>query len=120
MQNSRRPWFNRLYSARNAYGISVGFALAGAAGIIYAVLADANWAGFGVGGMWLLLSVSWFLTARQFRRREQLGFDQDLPGAGQEVLTLVTQGRKIEAIKRYRQLNPGIGLREAKQVIDEM
>jgi ribosomal protein L7/L12 len=33
---------------------------------------------------------------------------------------LVTQGRKIEAIKRYRQLNPGIGLREAKQVIDEM
>lgn len=103
-----------------AYGISAGFALAGVAGIIYAVLADANWAGFGVGGMWLLLAAGWFLTARQFRRREQLGFAQDVPGAGQDVLTLVRQGRKIEAIKRYRQLNPGIGLREAKHVIDEL
>lgn len=120
MQNSRRPWLNRLYSARNAYGISIGFALAGMAGITYAVLADANWAGFGVGGMWLVLAAGWFLTGRQFRRREQLGFDQDLPGAGQDVLTLVRQGRKIEAIKRYRQLNPGIGLREAKHVIDEL
>lgn len=120
MQNFRRPWLSRLHSARMAYGISVGFALAGVAGIIYAALADANRAGFGVGGMWLLLSASWFLTARQFRRREQLGFGQDLPGAGPDVVTLVRQGRKIEAIKRYRQLNPGIGLREAKHVIDEL
>jgi ribosomal protein L7/L12 len=35
-----------------------------------------------------------------------------------EVAALVERGRKIQAIKRYRQLNPGIGLKEAKDVID--
>jgi ribosomal protein L7/L12 len=66
----------------------------------------------------LLLAANWFLVARRLRRREQLGFGQGMPEAGQDVLTLVRQGRKIEAIKRYRQLNPGIGLREAKHVVD--
>jgi ribosomal protein L7/L12 len=35
-----------------------------------------------------------------------------------EVLVLLEQGRKIQAIKRYRELNPGVGLKEAKNVID--
>ena len=38
--------------------------------------------------------------------------------AEQDVVTLLRQGRNIEAIKRYRDLNPGVGLREAKLVID--
>jgi hypothetical protein len=108
----------RWYSARRLYGFSVGFALGGVALIIYATIANANWADYGIGVLWLVLSANWFLAARQLRRRGQLGFDQELPGAGRDVLTLVRQGRKIEAIKRYRQLNPGIGLREAKHVID--
>jgi ribosomal protein L7/L12 len=40
------------------------------------------------------------------------------PAPDAEVLVLVTAGRKIQAIKRYRQLNPGIGLKQAKDVID--
>jgi hypothetical protein len=35
-----------------------------------------------------------------------------------DIVALVEQGRKIEAIKRYRQLNEGVGLKEAKDVID--
>jgi ribosomal protein L7/L12 len=35
-----------------------------------------------------------------------------------EVLILVKQGRKIQAIKRYRELNPGIGIKEAKDILD--
>jgi ribosomal protein L7/L12 len=34
------------------------------------------------------------------------------------VVTLVARDRKIQAIKRYRQVNPGIGLKDAKDVID--
>jgi ribosomal protein L7/L12 len=43
---------------------------------------------------------------------------QVLPEAAPEVLILVEQDRKIQAIKRYRELNPGIGLKQAKDVID--
>jgi ribosomal protein L7/L12 len=43
---------------------------------------------------------------------------QAVPGLAPEVVILVNQGRKIQAIKRYRELNPGIGLKEAKDVID--
>jgi hypothetical protein len=35
-----------------------------------------------------------------------------------EVVCLVQQGEKILAIKRYRQLNGGVGLKEAKDIID--
>jgi ribosomal protein L7/L12 len=35
-----------------------------------------------------------------------------------EVLILVERGRKIQAIKRYREMNPGVGLKQAKDVID--
>jgi ribosomal protein L7/L12 len=41
-------------------------------------------------------------------------------GREAEVVVLVGQGRKIQAIKRYRELNPGTGLKEAKDVIDEI
>ena len=41
-----------------------------------------------------------------------------LPVPAPEVLILVEQGRKIQAIKRYRELYPGTGLKEAKDVID--
>jgi ribosomal protein L7/L12 len=33
-------------------------------------------------------------------------------------LALLEQGRKIQAIKRYRELNQGVGLKGAKDVID--
>jgi ribosomal protein L7/L12 len=39
-------------------------------------------------------------------------------GVTPEILALIEQDRKIQAIKRYRQLNPGTGLKEAKDVID--
>lgn len=42
------------------------------------------------------------------------------PEVAPEVFLLVQQGRKIQAIKRYRALNPGIGLSEAKDVIDAL
>jgi hypothetical protein len=74
-----------------------------------------SWEGF-LGAVWLFLAAGQLYYARQFRRRDLLG--QAPPGAEEDVAALVHQGRKIEAIKRYRQLNPGVGLREAKQVID--
>ena len=40
------------------------------------------------------------------------------PGPSADVLALVEQGRKIQAIKRYRELNQGIGLKAAKDIID--
>jgi hypothetical protein len=43
---------------------------------------------------------------------------QALPVPTPEVAALVERGRKIQAIKRYRVLNPGIGLKEAKDVVD--
>ena len=44
--------------------------------------------------------------------------DEVSPVPEPEVLLLLEQGRSIQAIKRYRELNPGIGLKEAKDVID--
>jgi ribosomal protein L7/L12 len=73
-----------------------------------------------IGSGWMIIAAGYFLAARQLRRREQLDLDPALQEPGQEVATLVRQGRKIEAIKRYRELNPGIRLKEAKQVIDEL
>jgi ribosomal protein L7/L12 len=43
-----------------------------------------------------------------------------VPGFAREVVILVDQGRKIQAIGRYRELNPGIGLKAAKDAIDEL
>jgi ribosomal protein L7/L12 len=61
-----------------------------------------------------VLAVPWFTVAREFRRREQLGFDPAEP----DVPTLVRQGRKIEAVKRYREQHPGTSLRQAKHAVD--
>lgn len=103
---------------RKSYYVSIGFALGGVAWLIYAVIANTDWVIFADGVFWLWLAGGWLLLARQLGHREQL--HQAVPGAGQDVLTLVRQGWKIEAIKRYRALNPGIGLREAKKFIDEL
>jgi ribosomal protein L7/L12 len=46
--------------------------------------------------------------------------DEAPPVPDPEVLLLVEQGRKITAIKRYREQNPGIGLKQAKDVIDAL
>jgi ribosomal protein L7/L12 len=40
------------------------------------------------------------------------------PAVTPEITAMVEQGKKIKAIKRYRELNPGTGLKEAKNVID--
>ena len=40
-------------------------------------------------------------------------------GVPPEILALVRQGRKVEAIKWYRQ-QAGVGLREAKEFIDSL
>ena len=115
VRNRGRVWFKR-NAVQVAYCLSAGFALGGVAYIIYAAIASTEWTIPFEGAVWLVLAASWLFLARQFRRRGQL--DQAVPGAGQDVLILVRQGRKIEAIKRYREMNPGIGLREAKHVID--
>jgi ribosomal protein L7/L12 len=47
--------------------------------------------------------------------------DQGIAGGlTPEMTSLVLQGKKIQAIKRYRQLNPGVSLKEAKDVIDQI
>jgi ribosomal protein L7/L12 len=43
-----------------------------------------------------------------------------VPVAEQDVLTLLKQGRNIEGIERYRELNPGVGLRTAKRAVDRL
>jgi hypothetical protein len=39
-------------------------------------------------------------------------------GVPGEVAQLVQDGKKIQAIKQYRKLAPGLGLKEAKDIID--
>ena len=93
-----------------------------AVGGILSLIAAALGSGLGnavSGAAGLLLSVYCFITAGvQHRRREQHGCGQVLPEPSPDVLTLSGQGRKIRAIKRYRRLNPGVSLKDAKGVID--
>jgi ribosomal protein L7/L12 len=52
----------------------------------------------------------------------QLGveyYEEPNAGVSPEILDLVRQGRKIEAIKLYR-LETGVGLREAKEFVDSL
>ena len=52
----------------------------------------------------------------------QLGveyYEEPNTGVSPEILDLVRQGRKIEAIKWYRQ-QAGVGLREAKEFVDSL
>lgn len=37
-----------------------------------------------------------------------------------EVLALKAQGKTIEAIKRLREIQPGLGLADAKNLVDQM
>jgi hypothetical protein len=77
-----------------------------------------------VGGSLLVSAVGGVLRARaRPSGSAPAGLDavsayEAAPVPDAEVLILVNQGRKIHAIKRYRQLNPGIGLKQAKDVID--
>ena len=113
MQNSRWTVF-----ARSSYGVSAIFAAGCIAWIIYTAVAGASWPNIVLCGLWLGVAVGWFFVARQAGRRAQ--YDGDLPEAEPDVLTLVEQGRNIEAIKRYRELHPGVGLREAKHAVDRL
>jgi ribosomal protein L7/L12 len=68
-------------------------------------------------------------VARRLRRLEEqvallserLGVPFDDPGAGMapEVVELARSGRKIQAIKVYRELT-GVGLAEARDVVDRI
>ena len=42
-----------------------------------------------------------------------------VPAIGEEVIALARDGKKIEAIKRYREMT-GVGLAEAKERIEEI
>jgi hypothetical protein len=59
-------------------------------------------------------------SCRECRKRWQLEVSTATVGGqvSPEFLILVKQGRKIQAIKRYRELNPGIGIKEAKDILD--
>jgi hypothetical protein len=104
--------------ARASCGVSAVFAVGCIAWIVYTAVADVNWPNIVLCGVWLGVAVGWFSVARQAGRRAQ--FDGELPEAEPDVLTLVEQGRNIEAIKRYRELHPSVGLREAKHVVDRL
>ena len=89
---------------RASYAPSVYFAILGVAWLIDAAVGYGEGAGFVIGGTCLMLAVVWFCVAHHYRRRMQL--DEGLPAGGQDVETLLRQGRKIEAIRLYRQLHP--------------
>ena len=56
---------------------------------------------------------------------EHLGLSPDLSGGGAlsstdaELMRLINDGKKINAIKRYRELT-GVGLKEAHDAVDEL
>jgi hypothetical protein len=99
--------------------LGAGLTLMGVVLIILGVVTNAGYLTVVLGVLWLVMAAGWFLMALERRRRGQHGYyDQALPVPASDVRILAEQGRKIQAIKRYRQLNPDIGLREAKDVID--
>ena len=51
---------------------------------------------------------------------EHVGIDESLDESLFEVKWLLTDGQKIQAIKAYREQHPGVGLREAKEAVEEM
>jgi hypothetical protein len=111
-------WLRTPWSPRRYYWLSLSSAVIGVSAIVFTILVGA-WPGYLSGGALLLSSASMFVSARDRRRRQQLYGTEALPEAGDDVLALVRQGRKIEAIKLYRKLHPGLGLREAKVAVDE-
>jgi ribosomal protein L7/L12 len=52
------------------------------------------------------------------RLQADYGSGQMPHGVTRDVADLVLDGKKIQAIKRYRELNHGVGFEEAKNIID--
>jgi hypothetical protein len=119
VQSSEKARFSRGSAPKWWFWTSACFALAGLVMLVAAAMST-NWANLIMGAGWLAAGSAGLLQARQLRRRARLGFDEALPAASGEVLTLARQGQRIKAIKRYRQLNPGVGLRDAKDFVDEL
>ena len=75
----------------------------------------------------VLAAALWLQNRQQERENQPLPADRDTPPLGleadedlyQTVEGLLLQGRKIEAIKLYREMT-GVGLKEAKDTIDKM
>ena len=96
-----------------------GLTLIGVVWIILGLSTNAGYLPVINGVLFIMAASGWFLMALERRRREQRGYyDQPLPVPSPDVQILAGQGRKIQAIKRYRQLNPDVALREAKEMID--
>jgi len=104
-------------SLRRYYWLGLSYAVIGVAGIVFTVLVG-GYVGYLSGGSLLLSSAGMFAIVRDLRRRQRLYGGDALSESSDDVLALARQGRKIEAIKLYRTLHPGIGLREAKGVVD--
>ena len=50
-----------------------------------------------------------------------LGLEQELlPKASDRVKTHISTGNMIDAIRAYREENPGVGLKEAKEAVEEL
>ena len=50
-----------------------------------------------------------------------LGLEQELlPKASDRVKTHLSTGNTIDAIRAYREENPGVGLKEAKEAVEEL
>lgn len=50
---------------------------------------------------------------------DSLGLEESAPADLEQVRLLAQQGRKIEAIRLYRETT-GVGLKEAKDAVDQM
>jgi ribosomal protein L7/L12 len=79
----------------------------------------------------VMLSLAWYATlcvvvAR--RRLDRSRSNQPIPtrekltatGASEQIARLLAEGRKIEAIKAYREEISGTGLKDAKSAIDDI
>ena len=106
----------------------LGTAFAGAAYVFDRVAGPhpGFWGSFAVGAGAFVLADCVGRTVRALKRtggaapvdRDSEPPDEALPAPEPEVLVLLEQGRSVQAIKRYRERNPGGGLTEAKDGID--
>jgi hypothetical protein len=84
------------------------------------------WASGGVGAGAFLFADCFRRGVRSVRRkvlgppvvRASWPAGVSMPDAGPEILFLVEHGKKIQAIKQYREQNPGLGLKDAKDFVD--
>jgi hypothetical protein len=126
-----RAWRWRPATRRHAWAVAAGWTV----GVLVAIYGLELIAGWHVGPGFIFCGVAGYLAASALaqpaklrKRPEQTGqLDQphqaalQLPGdIPHDVVDLIRQGMKIQAIKRYRQLNHGVGLKEAKDIIDRI